>query len=224
MSVGTYARFERNYGEFLPEDSDGRVLDVGCGDGKFLEWVRSKGYTEVDGCEVSERRVSQARARLDGQATVFNVDGLAHLEDCEDGVYECILLHAVIEHLEKEYVERLLETAREKLSDDGVLVILTGNLANPFANSIMFGDFDHEFGYTPAGLSALLADYGYSVAAVSGFEHAKYGGMLRYLAGQAMEAIPRLVLWLGYVMLRMRRPATLAPLMFVVATPGADSG
>ncbi|WP_206750725.1 methyltransferase domain-containing protein, partial [Halorubrum sp. SP3] len=163
--------------------------------------------------------VSQARSRLDDQATVSNEDGLSHLEDCEDGAYDFILMHAVIEHLEKEYVEQLLNTARRKLTDDGVISILTGNLANPLSNSIMFGDFDHKFGYTPAGLSTLLENHDYEIAAVSGFEHAKYSGTVRYFAGQAMEAVPRLILRLGYVMLRLRRPATLAPLMFVVATP-----
>lgn len=223
MSEDYGIRFRKNYSPFLPKDRNSRILDVGCGDGKFLDWIRSEGYTDIHGCEVSDTRVSQARDRLEDQDMVSNEDGLSHLENCDDSEFGFILLHAVIEHLEKDYVERLLSTARRKLSENGVIVIMTGNLANPLSNSIMYGDFDHEFGYTPAGLSVLLEDQGYEVTAVSGFDHGKYNGTLRYALGQMMEAIPRFLLSLGYFMFRMRRPATVAPLMFVVATRGPDN-
>lgn len=215
-------RFEKNYGEYIPTNKHHSILDIGCGDGKFLEMLKNKGHTDLYGVEIDPQRVKEARDRLSAKESVVETDGVSFLKN-RGKSFDLILMHAVIEHLEDDYVVELLSAIRSSLRPGGTVIVMTGNLANPFANSIMFGDFDHEFGYTPSGLAKLLRDHEFTISSVSGYEHANYNGIAKYYAGKILEKVPKTLLRLGYASLRLRQPETLSPLMYVAATPDAES-
>jgi SAM-dependent methyltransferase len=183
--------------------------------------LENKGYTELYGVEIDPQRVRQARGRL-SEASVVETDIVSFLID-EKLEFGLILMHAVIEHLEDDYVVELLSAVRSSLRPGGTFIVMTGNLANPFTNSIMFGDFDHKFGYTPSGLDTLLRDHNFQISSIQGFEHANYNGIIRYYAGWVVEQVPKALLRLGYASLRLRQPETLSPLMYVAATPDTES-
>ncbi|WP_455245204.1 class I SAM-dependent methyltransferase, partial [Petrachloros mirabilis] len=56
----------------LTGENPGKVLDVGCGDGSFLEALARRGW-EVSGTELSESIATAARARLGDNVLVGNI-------------------------------------------------------------------------------------------------------------------------------------------------------
>ena len=72
----------------------GRVLEVGCGSGLFLDCLRRAGY-EVEGIEMSKTDVEYARARL-GLPVLH---GTLETQPLEDDRYDAVLMIYVLEHI-----------------------------------------------------------------------------------------------------------------------------
>lgn len=72
----------------------GRVLEVGCGSGLFLNYLRETGH-EVEGLEMSKADVDYARRHLG--LTVFEGTLDTHALECER--YDAVLLIYVLEHI-----------------------------------------------------------------------------------------------------------------------------
>lgn len=98
----------------------GRVLDVGCGVGAFLEAAVDGGW-EAHGIDPSAAACALAHETLRGRATVRRV----RLEDAllDPASFDAVTFWDVLAHL-REPRAALLE-ARRLLRDDGVLVVKT---------------------------------------------------------------------------------------------------
>ncbi len=101
-----------------------RLLDVGCGDGRLLDWYRQSVLAdrlETHGIEISESAADTARRR--GHRVItgrFEVD-----HELEPGSFDLILAAHVIEHVDdpKGFAER----AAELLAPGGLFVVATPN-------------------------------------------------------------------------------------------------
>lgn len=101
-----------------------RLLDVGCADGRLLDWYRTSAVghrLETHGIEMDESAAATARRR--GHRVVagrFEVD-----EELESGSFDLILAFHVIEHVDDP--ELFARRAAELLATGGVLVLATPN-------------------------------------------------------------------------------------------------
>ncbi len=95
----------------------GRLLDVGCADGYFLELARAEGW-EVAEVEVSERMAKEAARRL-------QVPVVTALEELPPGAYDVLTLWEVVEHFPQPVVE--LRRLVERLRPGGLLMLSTPN-------------------------------------------------------------------------------------------------
>lgn len=119
--------------------SAGRMLDIGCGPGFFLEAARERGW-QVEGMEMNERCVE----RLEELDIPVCTDPLEH-SDLEEGAYDAIAMWEVLEHLRQPH--QALAEVRKLLKPGGTLLICVPNFAS-LVNRIM-----HEKGGTFAGYS-----------------------------------------------------------------------
>lgn len=106
-------------GAGLDDLPPGRVFDVGCGDGAFLQAMRRRGW-EVEGCEVDAGAAGLAREK----GLVVHTGDFAAL-DLPQGAYDAVTLHHVVEHLPDP--RPVFEKARQMLRPAGRLVIVTPN-------------------------------------------------------------------------------------------------
>jgi len=99
-------------------------LDVGCGDGRYLQVLESMGMSRDDlfGLELDERAVAIARER-GFQAFVGNAESWTGFNGRK---FDAISLFHVVEHVADP--TRLLSRLREWLSDDGVIIMETPNI------------------------------------------------------------------------------------------------
>lgn len=152
--MGTYRRyFGKNYSRFLPKDKNARILDLGCGMGHFLHFLKKEGYNNVVGLDIGKETVSYCR---NNGFMVEQVDLFKYLEKNNEP-FDIIVMNDLIEHLSKEQVILALDLICKNLSINGKVIIKVVNAANPvLGNSSRYLDFTHEVGFTEESLSQVL--------------------------------------------------------------------
>ncbi len=133
------------------------VLDVGCGEGQFIELLSAEGIDAV-GIDTDARMVETCREKgfQVVQADLF--DYLPQHQEAFDGVFSSNL----VEHLSAEEAFRFVELAFTSLSSDGVFVIATPNPASLIVHLYEFWrDATHIRLYTSALLEFLLSRSGF---------------------------------------------------------------
>lgn len=137
-----------------------RVLDLGCGSGRFLAMMRDAGPEglELWGIDLDERAVEAARAQG------FRAER-SRIEDWEPGVrFDLIVMQQVIEHVADPL--GVVRKLRELLAPGGVLVLETPNLAGwdyRWWRARLWGGYHfprHWTFFTPATLRRLAEDAG----------------------------------------------------------------
>ena len=147
---------QRAYLSYFEGASD--VVDLGCGRGEFLSVLREGGITArgVDGnAEAVERCREQG---LDAT----RADALGHLRTLADESIGGLFSSQVVEHLEAEYLQRLLGEARRTLRPDSRIVVETLNPACWMAFfSAYVRDITHRHPVHPETLKYLLRAAGF---------------------------------------------------------------
>lgn len=143
----------------LPSDHGARILDLGCGFGSFLWYLRAAGYRNACGVDVSAEQVEAAR-RL-GLENVFLGDAREFL-DAHPAAFECVTAFDLLEHLTKNEVLDLLEAIRRALKPGGLLLLRAPNADGPFGGKIRYSDFTHEQAFTPSSIRQVLAASGFA--------------------------------------------------------------
>lgn len=138
----------------------GKLLDVGCAMGYLVGEAVSRGWNAF-GIDPSAYAISRVDSSLKDRVTVATLDEFA----CPRKSFQCVTMLDVVEHLKDPRHD--LRTIRSLLSDDGELVITTGNRESLFAR--LFGRHwtfynppQHLFFFTKSTLTKLLHDAGFT--------------------------------------------------------------
>jgi 2-polyprenyl-3-methyl-5-hydroxy-6-metoxy-1,4-benzoquinol methylase len=119
---GYYTQTRAEMLPFIPKDAK-RILDVGCGEGRFGQQLKGKLNAEVWGVEMFEAAAEIARQRLD---QVLVGDVMQQLKELPDDYFDCIIFNDVLEHLVDPY--QVLLSMKQKLSPRGVVVASIPNI------------------------------------------------------------------------------------------------
>ncbi|MBI1182695.1 methyltransferase domain-containing protein [bacterium] len=105
----------------------GKVLDVGCGNGNISLFLGEKGY-DVKGIDISPDAIEVAKKRNPYTNVSFEVRPAEQLRDNGER-YKAIVCSEVLEHLDEP--EKLVAVLHDILTDDGVLVVTVPNGYGP---------------------------------------------------------------------------------------------
>ncbi len=153
----------------------GRLLDVGCATGVFLDMMQKRGW-EVEGTEVSEELASYARKTF---SLKIHLKDLTK-EELEADPYDAITLFDVIEHIPNPNL--LITACRNLLKPDGLLllrtpteeglfrdiakVIYAGSLKKIEFPMLWFFSFEHLHSFSLKTLTYLLEKHQFVVKKV----------------------------------------------------------
>src|SRR3989475_9560819 len=70
--------YSSNYAPYLPGKKDARILDVGCGAGHFLYFLKTRDYTAMTGIDLSPELIDHCRRTI--WANVIHGDAVEYLE------------------------------------------------------------------------------------------------------------------------------------------------
>jgi SAM-dependent methyltransferase len=121
MNRQVYGGVNRAVAEAIPACT-GSVLDLGCGDGSFGVWLKSRGVRSVTGVTIHGPEAALARRCLD---TVIEADLDRWQPDARDP-YDGIVASHVLEHLSDPW--NLLRRLRRVVKPDGWLVVALPNV------------------------------------------------------------------------------------------------
>lgn len=146
---------------WLPADRGAPVLDVGCGSGQFLHFLRGEGFTDLSGVDLDAKQVEI------GQELGLNchcVDVFDHLAD-ESATFGLVAMLDILEHFTREELFPLLEAISARLRPGGRLIVSVPNAESPDANRAIYADITHEIAFTPTSLEEMLFCHGLKVSA-----------------------------------------------------------
>jgi len=171
------------YKDHLPRNKSAAILDIGCGSGAFLYYLRASGYRKSSGVDISGSQISAAeRLGIPG----VNLGDFRQLLESRPSGYDVIIARDVIEHFTKEEVIDVINLIYGALLPGGVCIIKTANAESPFWPRYRFGDFTHESSFTRNSIETILH--------MSGFQEvASYP--LPPVFGYSWQSAIRSVLW-----------------------------
>lgn len=153
----------------------GRLLDVGCATGVFLDMMRKKGW-DVEGLEISDELASYARKTF---SLNIHVKDLTR-EKLNSEPFNVITLFDVIEHIPDPNL--MISACRDLIVDNGVLLLRTPTeegLLRDIAKVIYrmsltkiefpmlwFYSFEHIHSFSLNTLNAILKRHGFSISKV----------------------------------------------------------
>ena len=157
------ASFRRSLGAWLPADRGSRILDIACGEGALLDFLRGEGFTNLAGFDLSPENVRIAREL--GLTFVQQADAL-HLSERPETGFDTILAFDLLEHLPKQSAAGFLEQVRGKLAPGGSVILQTPNMGSLYAAYNRYYDLSHEFGVTEKSAIDLLLLGGFAGSAI----------------------------------------------------------
>jgi SAM-dependent methyltransferase len=160
------ANLKATYGRYLARVRalGGRqesLLEIGCGDGFFLEQALTQGYARVRGVEPSAAAISGASPRVRDQIVCDVMrPGLF-----SDGEFDAVCLFQVFDHVP--HPELVLDACRAVLRPGGLILCLNHNVESVSAH--LMGerspiiDIEHTYLYSPSTMRRIFAAGGFKV-------------------------------------------------------------
>lgn len=146
----------------LPQDKNAKFLEIGCGVGFTLFFLKQQGYTNYFGIDISSEAIEICRQHV--TQNVECIDALLFLREKEkiNEKFDMIFVFDTLEHFEKHEIIEIMQLSYSLLAANGKLVIKVGNMANLTANHLAYQDFTHKTGFTEESLKYLysLAGFG----------------------------------------------------------------
>ena len=142
--------------------STSRILDIGCGNGRFLKYLLNFGEFELFGIELEGNSANRA-----AQIPEINLKiGKLKINDFPENYFDAISLFHVFEHLTEP--RETLGIITQTLKSDGVLTISFPNI-NSFQSKIFKGKWlhldppRHLFFFKPNDFIELMKSQGYKL-------------------------------------------------------------
>jgi SAM-dependent methyltransferase len=156
----------QTYGRYLARLSrwgagKGTLLEVGCGNGFFLEEALRQGYASVQGIEPSRAAVAQAHPRV-APGIICDIlrPGLVPSE-----TVDVVCLFQVFDHVP--HPNALLTECARLLKPGGLILCINHNIAAPSARLLgersPIIDIEHTYLYDPRSMRVLFAGNGFKV-------------------------------------------------------------
>jgi len=140
-----------------------RILEVGFGEGLFLDWARDRGF-DIEGIDISDAFVGAALARGHNARRGTLTDESE--SDTPARRYDAIMCFDVLEHMTFDELIAFFAAARRRLASKGVICARFPNGGSPFGRFNQNGDVTHRVALTGLSVDQLARTAGLGVNGV----------------------------------------------------------
>jgi O-antigen chain-terminating methyltransferase len=153
------------------------VLDIGCGRGEFLELLKDNGISG-HGIDIDEDMVRYCRSR---DLNVEKLDAVSYLNQLEDKSLDGIFIDQVVEHLDPDYLIKMIDLCYIKMLFGAYIIMETVNPLSLLSLANFYMDMSHKRPVHPETLKFLMSAAGFRETVAQFYEPAVEGGRLRYI-------------------------------------------
>ena len=166
-------------------------LEIGCGRGHFLAYLREKGVTEFLGIDQDPALGKHVPAKL---ADHFRIVDVWEFLDDHSGArrFDRIVMLDVLEHFTAEDGVRMLRGLARILRPGGRIAVRVPNMSSPWGAQYQFGDLTHKAAYGPTSMRQLAEASGYDCIAC--YPHRQRSPSRRFLDGIFHSLLSRLLM------------------------------
>jgi 2-polyprenyl-3-methyl-5-hydroxy-6-metoxy-1,4-benzoquinol methylase len=166
----TLRHFEKNFSVwdkyylkiFDDVNLNASFLDLGCGNGVFLHYLKARGFKNLKGIDVSEDYINEG-IKL-GIENISKIDIYEELHN--DNKYDIIIARDVMEHFEKDEVFEIFELIFNKLQPGGKFILQVPNGDGINVGLIYYSDFTHSTLLTESSLNQMALTIGFKEVSV----------------------------------------------------------
>lgn len=144
--------------QWLPANKNARIVDLACGHGSFLFWLKERGHTNLAGVDSSPE---QTRFAASVGIHIETADAIAWIENAPAASFDQIFGIDFIEHISKDDFMRVLKACSRALVPGGSLVLRYPNGDSPFVGRNLFNDITHIWTYTANCMNTLATMHGF---------------------------------------------------------------
>jgi len=147
---------KKRYLRFLKTaDRNKSILEIGCGNGEFLQEMMTDGFTDVRGIEPSP-----TYNLLVNPEYIIQLDALSYFETCSYASIGTIVALDVFEHIPFTELHTLLQLIYKCLMPGGTVIFRVPNMASVLALANYFGDLSHVTALNEKSIQQLIYDSG----------------------------------------------------------------
>ncbi len=139
--------------DWLPSSRQSRILDIGCGTGSFVFFLKGKGYENIAGADLDETQVKLAQGL---GLPVQLASAQEYLQSQKPSSVDLIAMLDIIEHFTAEELFDVMNIAYEALAAGGKIIVSVPNATSLIGLSTRFSDITHETCFSPTTLSQLF--------------------------------------------------------------------
>lgn len=151
--------YEYYFGKHMPTKLAANIIDLGCGSGDFVYWLRTKGYENVKGIDISAELINIGTSL--GINNIMCNDIFNYLAE-KKVKYDLMIMRDVLEHFDREEIYNLIKLLYDNLVENGIVIIQVPNGQSPFLGKILFGDFTHQNAYTDSSINQIFKSVGFN--------------------------------------------------------------
>ena len=204
-------RLDREFWAPLACTPDMAVLELGCGTGLFLAYLKAKGVSRFTGVDHDPALADVVPEAVRGHLAISEIG--AFLDGQRgDEKWDRIALFDVLEHFDAEAGCALLRRLKKILAPGGRIVVKVPNAGSPWGQQFQYGDLTHKAAYTPESMRQLAVAAGMRCLRVYPYE---LGSPRRRFTDKIVHAV------IGYFL--MTPPELWASNFFAVIAVGDDA-
>lgn len=153
-SVDAFYRWDAHRFDVLSllVEHTGKLLDIGCGLGSFVRFIKAKfPKLDITGIDFSKFAIEKAK-ELDDRIT-YHVGNTYRMDMFKDNTFNYVIASEILEHLS--YPEKMLKEIKRVLKPGGMVVVST---PNPKEDGTLYS-VEHIKEYAPQETEYMLRKY-----------------------------------------------------------------
>lgn len=159
LSEKMIAGLDAWYAELLPTDKNANILDFACGLGDFIEYLKIKGYKNIEGVDKNPLLCENASKKT--SCPVHTLTSITEFASQRKDKYDFINMKDVLEHIEPEEAIEILQMLKNTLKSDGILVASCPQACGFTTLFTLYNDYTHIKLFTERSLKQLLRSAGF---------------------------------------------------------------
>lgn len=145
---------------FRETDNELNILDIGCGLGQMLNYLKSQGFKNLHGIDINEEAILTCKKNgLD----VEKVNDIREYKVNDSMKFDRIVMSHVLEHIEKEnIIDTLIHIRENLLKEGGVFLLMVPNAQSYTGAYWRYEDFTHTILFTSGSCMYVLRSAGFA--------------------------------------------------------------